>query len=717
MRQRFAVATVLVLVAVLASAGPAGADPGGPNTASLLGTGFTYQGRLSSGPAPFTGNCDLAFRLYDDPTSGGLLVAGPLTSTAIAVSDGYFTVPLNFGSVFTGAARWLDLRVRCGADVTFTQLSPRQLLTAAPYALALPGLYTQFNANSPNLIGGYGGNLISGAVVYGVTIGGGGAAGLENRVQGANNATFATIAGGVANVINGFNVYHANIGGGYNNRIGGAASYETTIAGGISNVITGTHSDSAVIGGGADNFIGGAFNYLAVIDGGSTNAIDGADGVRSVIGGGYGNHIGGSNSYDAVIAGGNSNSITGGNSYNAFIGGGFSNAITSADADKAVIGGGSSNVIAGGSNFLTVIGGGGSNLISGPNSSAGAIVGGANNTISGTSAYNSFIGGGASNAIRGTNAYYSFIGGGIGNAISGTNPYEAVIAGGAGNTATDAGAVIGGGNANGAGSYGTVSGGTYNNAAGFFSAIPGGSHNTAAGQYSLAAGLNAQALHNGAFVWADASGAIISSTAANQFVVRASGGITLFSNPTATIGVELAPGAGAWTISSDRNLKANYTPVDSLQVLNALGGISIGTWNYKSQPASIRHLGPMAQDFYAAFGVGETDTGINTVDGQGVALAAIQGLRILDQQKDAQLAAQQAQISALQGTVTQLQAEQTGENARLQALAAGGVSAPAAPPAAINLGWLLFGALLLLNLGGLLGYGLARRAAQPGSRP
>jgi flagellar capping protein FliD len=61
-------------------------------------------------------------------------------------------------------------------------------------------------------------------------------------------------------------------------------------------------------------------------------------------------------------------------------------------------------------------------------------------------------------------------------------------------------------------------------------------------------------------------------------------------------------------------------------MLEKVAVLPLSTWNYKSQDASIRHIGPMAQDFKAAFGVGETDTGITTVDADGVALAAIQGL-------------------------------------------------------------------------------------------
>jgi len=76
----------------------------------------------------------------------------------------------------------------------------------------------------------------------------------------------------------------------------------------------------------------------------------------------------------------------------------------------------------------------------------------------------------------------------------------------------------------------------------------------------------------------------------------------------------------------DRNAKENFREADARAVLEKVVALPVQTWNYKSQAAGIRHIGPMAQDFKAAFGVGESDTGIATVDADGVALAAIQGL-------------------------------------------------------------------------------------------
>jgi len=111
----------------------------------------------------------------------------------------------------------------------------------------------------------------------------------------------------------------------------------------------------------------------------------------------------------------------------------------------------------------------------------------------------------------------------------------------------------------------------------------------------------------------------------NQWLARCSGGVYFYSDGAMTTGVHLVAGAGSWSSVSDRNLKENFAPVDGAKILNILASIPIQTWNYKTQDKSIRHIGPMAQDF-AKFGVGEDDKSITTLDADGVALAAIQEL-------------------------------------------------------------------------------------------
>ncbi|MGH2617598.1 MAG: tail fiber domain-containing protein, partial [Thermomicrobiales bacterium] len=88
----------------------------------------------------------------------------------------------------------------------------------------------------------------------------------------------------------------------------------------------------------------------------------------------------------------------------------------------------------------------------------------------------------------------------------------------------------------------------------------------------------------------------------------------------------LEPGLCGTACFSDRNLKANFGSVDSTDMLQRVRDLPIATWNYISDDHSVRHIGPMAQDFAALFGVGADDRHIHPLDGQGVALAAIQGL-------------------------------------------------------------------------------------------
>jgi flavin-dependent dehydrogenase len=100
---------------------------------------------------------------------------------------------------------------------------------------------------------------------------------------------------------------------------------------------------------------------------------------------------------------------------------------------------------------------------------------------------------------------------------------------------------------------------------------------------------------------------------------------------------------------SDRAAKANFGTVDPADMLDRVRSLPITTWNYRSDDASVRHIGPMAQDFTAVFGVGSDDRTIHPMDGQGVALAAIQGLA-------AQVAALQAEQQSLLEQVAALKA-------------------------------------------------------------
>jgi hypothetical protein len=105
------------------------------NFARGQGTAFTYQGQLNDNGAPADGNYDLQFTSFD-VDSGGIQLLDPLTNSAVGVSNGLFTVTLDFGAgVFDGTARWLEIGVRTNATDDFVTLSPRQPFTASPYAI------------------------------------------------------------------------------------------------------------------------------------------------------------------------------------------------------------------------------------------------------------------------------------------------------------------------------------------------------------------------------------------------------------------------------------------------------------------------------------------------------------------------------------------------------------------------------------------------------
>jgi hypothetical protein len=109
-------------------------------------TAFTYQGRLQTNGVPAEGPYDLRFTLHDAATLGNQ-VGGPLTNSATGVTNGLFTVTLNFGSgPFNGSARWLQVGVRAfGETNDFTALSPRQPILSVPYAIQ--------SLNASNLLG------------------------------------------------------------------------------------------------------------------------------------------------------------------------------------------------------------------------------------------------------------------------------------------------------------------------------------------------------------------------------------------------------------------------------------------------------------------------------------------------------------------------------------------------------------------------------------
>jgi hypothetical protein len=256
---------------------------------ALYGSAFTYQGQLKSGGTPYNGACDLRFGLWN-ALSGGVQIGTTQTKSNVGMAEGCFTVQLDFGEgAFQGDARWLAIEVRCPAGTgSYTALSPRQALTAAPYALALPGLWTQPNAESPNLVGGWSGNSVMAGVVGATISGGGTTSGFLNRVT----DHYGTVGGGQRNQAGNDNgtlgdARLSTVGGGTSNV---ASNDSATVGGGWYNTASGEFS---VVGGGQDNVASGTSSVVA---GGDTNT---ASGWRSTVPGGVGNTASGEHSFAA----------------------------------------------------------------------------------------------------------------------------------------------------------------------------------------------------------------------------------------------------------------------------------------------------------------------------------------------------------------------------------------------------------------------------------
>lgn len=645
------------------------------------GTAFSYQGKLTdNGNAP-TGNYEMRFAIFD-AASGGSQLGNPITNSPVAVSDGIFTVILDFGdSIFSGANRWLQIGVRTNGSVGgFTTLSPLQAFTASPYAITASDV-TDVNIsrlNVPNTATPATGNptvtsgFITGAAIthsglgYGVppTV-------TVNDTTGSGAVITASVSGGrvvaltVQNPGTGYssgatlmitpppsNAFQTFVTPNFftgvntmNNPNNTFAGSFTGDGGGLTNVSAATVAGMPVasfwqLGGNSGstaglNFLGTTDNQGLELKVNNMRALrlePNTNGAPNVIAGARVNFV------DTGVLGA---TISGGGAV-YYLDNIFTNRVS---ADFGTIGGGANNTVGGGANFAT-------------------------------------IDGGAANTIQ-TGASFSTVGGGGGN-LAQTNSQ-----------------------------YSTIGGGQNNTVLGSWATVPGGYLNTAAGNFSFAVGAQAGALHDGAFVWADSQNSRFASTANDQFLIRAAGGVGIgLNHPVGALSVATGTGAvtirndnnvsdlvmsggvapgtlrvrnimeiwpndagnaggrldvrglnGGATISltgatgnitavtltqtSDRNAKENFSAIDPQEVLERVAGLPITRWNFKAD-AGTAHLGPMAQDFYAAFGVGADEKHIATVDESGVALAALQGLNRKVEEKAAQLRQLEARLERLE---------------------------------------------------------------------
>jgi len=161
-------------------------------------------------------------------------------------------------------------------------------------------------------------------------------------------------------------------------------------------------------------------------------------------------------------------------------------------------------------------------------------------------------------------------------------------------------------------------------------------------------------LQPGAFVYGDAStDAVVTAMGPNQFVVRAAGGFRFRTAADLSTGCDLPSGSGTFSCTSSRDAKENFRDENGERVLAQIARVPVQSWNYKTQDPGIRHLGATAQDFYAAFQLGEGETTISTVDADGINLLAVQALERRTREQAREIEALRAELAALRAEVAQ----------------------------------------------------------------
>jgi trimeric autotransporter adhesin len=177
--------------------------------------------------------------------------------------------------------------------------------------------------------------------------------------------------------------------------------------------------------------------------------------------------------------------------------------------------------------------------------------------------------------------------------------------------------------------YASVAMGYYTAASGYASTAMG-QGTRASGDYSTAMGRRASTHGQpGSFVYGDASGTwndTVRASAINQATWRTTGGFRIFTNTGLTTWCLIPAGGTNWSCTSSRLEKENFAAVDGEDVLRRLRSVPVTSWNGIAEGPQVRHIGPMAQDWHAAFALNDDPLTIHQGDLAGVSLAAVQAL-------------------------------------------------------------------------------------------
>jgi hypothetical protein len=611
--------------------------------ASAQTSAFTYQGRLTANGAPVSGSYDFMLAIYDSTNQPGTIMAGPFLQSPIPVTNGLFTLTLDAATAaFSGEDRWLGINVRSNGGPTFATLLPRQRFTSTPYAIRAanfsgpvaatqltgiilpdnigPGSITTINLQNECVIGS---KIAANQVVRSVN-------GIPDWVllaagpnmtltPNGNTLTFSGSSdwklGGNAGTIPGFDILGTTDNSPLIMVTGGFPALRITpgpianLIGGYNQNSVGTAIGSAIAGGGdvgAANQIQGNYGFIgagtgnkagtmAAVPGGQGNV---ASGAASLAAGYYSTASG-----DAAVALGFSSSAT--SLYSMAVGhrAKANHAGSFVWADSADIDFGSTA----GDQF-SIRAAGGLRL----NTDTSVFFD--NQLRQMLNLWGTDYGVGVQSSteyFRSAAGFCWFKGG-----IHDNSPNSPGIGGTEEMRLSDQGGLHLGG------PFGELS---LRNRDTFPVYVPSPSNGERWTLYSR------NELGSGRlYIWSGSDKAAVDN-AGNMY-------------------------ANTFTPTSDRNAKENFSFVDPTVVLDRVAALPITRWNFKQDTGST-HIGPMAQDFYAAFGVGPDDRHIATVDADGVALAAIQGL---NQKLESELRQKQTEITALKERLERLEMMITG---------------------------------------------------------